>query len=396
MESLNKNRADAVVIKTVLLLCAVAINALEFFIPRVPFFPWLKPGFANIITIIWIIEFGAVDAVLFSLLRVWIVGFFFGFSFLTMALALSGGVLSTVAMGILWTVLGKRGMIGTLGLAMCGALCHNFGQLLAVYGLMAANMHLFYQVPLMCAASVVFGGIVGLCAPVCRNAIFECEKNHRSPIPRQPLPAAASFSDFAFSLALFAGCAAIVFTESGFVLAACACGATLIVQVARKGSRAAFFAPLTSFWLLFVFVACVNLFFSYGTRIERFPLFTHEGVDLTVLQWLRLWTWLQLSFVFSYFNFHAVMLSMLQRLFPRHRSTLFAGVLGLEYFPAIASESRAYAKKTIRSFFSYPLKNIITASDGQSTAQKTGLSGLITRWTDALYRIVIRRMESGV
>jgi hypothetical protein len=50
--------------KAALLLVAVAINTLEFFIPRIPLFPWMKPGLANIVTIIWIVRWGFADALL--------------------------------------------------------------------------------------------------------------------------------------------------------------------------------------------------------------------------------------------------------------------------------------------------------------------------------------------
>jgi heptaprenyl diphosphate synthase len=396
MLSANNDDRNQVVTKTVWLLFAVAINAFEFFIPRVPFFPWLKPGFANIITIIWIIEFGAIDALLYSLLRIWIVGFFFGFSFLTMTFAISGGMLSTIAMSLLWKGLGKRGLLGTMGLGVCGALFHNAGQILAVYGLMAANMRLFYQVPVMFVASVVFGGIVGLLAPLFHDALASCRTPESSlhDLANRwrgvvPSLASASLSDYVFSLLLLGGCCAIGFTDSLPTLFASALGATLVAQVRRQTwSLKEFLAPLSSFWVLFAFVACVNLFFSYGTRIERFPFLTHEGVDLTVRQWLRLWTWLEVSLIFPYFNFHSVVLSVLRKLFPGHRATLFAGILGLEYFPAVASDSRAYAKRAMALLFAHPL-----VFCGRF-ARKGGLSGIVTSLTNALYGIVLKRMET--
>jgi heptaprenyl diphosphate synthase len=391
MASLSNKSDDMVSTKTVWLLIAVALNALEFFIPRIPFFPWLKPGFANIITILWIIQYGAIDALLYSLLRIWIVGFFFGFSFLTMSLSLCGGVLSTIAMSVLWAALGKRGILGLVGLGVCGALFHNLGQLLAVYGLMAANMHLFYQLPVMFFASVIFGGAVGLLAPLFGNVLIECSAALPSALknPCRPLYF-ASWSDHTFSLLLFAGCCAIVFTDSWPVLCASACGATLIVQVRRRGSLSTLLAPLTSFWVLFVFIACINLLFSFGTVVERFPLVTHEGLELTARQWLRLWTWLQVSFILSYFNFHAVMFSILKKVFPRHQSTLFAGVLSLEYFPAIASDGRAYAKQAITLFFMHPVKSLKGLFD---KGKKKGVSETVRNWAKVLYGIVLKRME---
>jgi heptaprenyl diphosphate synthase len=387
MQSPSNTASQQAIKKTVWLLCAVALNALEFFIPRLPFFPWLKPGLANIITILWIIEYGAVDAVLFSLLRTWIVGFYFGFSFLTISLAMSGGVLSTIAMGIFWSLLGKKKLLGTVGLGVIGAMFHNLGQLCAVYALMAANLHLFYQIPVMLVASVIFGGMVGLLAPIAYRVLGQ----HDGALDQYKMPAAPVFSapasDFFFSFILLCACIAIVFSDSAAVLCASALGASLIAQIQLKGSVKAFFKPLTGFWVLFIFIACVDLFFSYGTRIENVPFITSEGVDATVKQWLRLWTWLQISSILSYFNFHAVMLQTLSRIFPRHQETIFAGVLALEYFPGIAEDSKAFVKRKIADIFRRGKKK----GSGIGAGNKVK-SGSLTALVTGLYGIVVLRI----
>ena len=122
MQSPDKTRRTDGQHKAIWILLAVAISAAESFFPRIPLFPWLKPGLANCVTLIWIIEFGAVDALLFFFIRTWIVGFYFGFSFLTIMVSLSGGVIATIAMGICWNVAGKRGVLGAIGISIIGAL----------------------------------------------------------------------------------------------------------------------------------------------------------------------------------------------------------------------------------------------------------------------------------
>lgn len=234
MQSRDDGVRRLVLTKTVWLLCAVAISALEFFVPRLPFFPWLKPGFANVITMIWIFEFGVIDALAYCMLRVWIVGFYFGFSFLSISLSASGGVLATLAMGAFWALLGKNRWLGTVGLGVLGALFHNLGQLLAVYFLMAANIHLFFQVPVMLIASIVFGGLVGCAAPVVYGVLSSFEPDQgaaRLVVPQVP---ATDRKDFFFSFVLLAGSMAIVFLDSMSMLAVCACCATLLVQVQKK------------------------------------------------------------------------------------------------------------------------------------------------------------------
>ena len=162
-------------IKTIWLLLAISLNALELFLPRIPFLPWLKPGLANCITVVWIIRFGVKDAILFTLLRSWISGFYFGFSLLTLSLSLSGGIVATAAMGMAWNVLGKRGLLGTIGLSITGAFFHNSAQLLVVYFLLTHNASVFYQLPFMGAASIVFGTFAGLIVPPVWNILNRME-----------------------------------------------------------------------------------------------------------------------------------------------------------------------------------------------------------------------------
>jgi len=354
MALLNNTIDETIVKKTVWLLIAVALNAMEFFIPRVPFFPWLKPGFANIITIIWIIEFGVLDSLLYSLLRIWTVGFFFGFSFLTISLATSGGILSTLAMAITWNTLGKRGFLGCLGIGIIGAFFHNIGQLCTVYWIMSANAHLLYQLPFMLAASVLFGGIIGLLAPGMRTFLLAQPFLQPTGSTADPRILKATRTQYFFSTMLLLGSFGLVFINNPVILLACAVGISACVQIQCSWSASALFKPIRAFWMFFLFIAIINIFFSYGTRLDHFGFITREGVDCTVQQWLRLWTWLEMSYLFSYFKFHAVLFSILKKLFPKHQSTLVAGILCLEYFPAIAEDGRNLVKKGLRMFRKNP------------------------------------------
>ena len=162
----NTGQESTSVRKTVWLLLGVALNTLELFLPRIPLLPWLKPGLANSITMLWIIRYGLTDALIYTTIRVWISSFYFGFSLITMGLALSGGLLSTAAMGIAWKTLGRKNLLGTVGLGITGAVMHNTGQLAAVYFLLTRNRAIFYQLPFMGIAALFFGGLIGLIAPV--------------------------------------------------------------------------------------------------------------------------------------------------------------------------------------------------------------------------------------
>jgi hypothetical protein len=126
-----------------------------------------------------------------------------------------------------------------------------------------------------------------------------------------------------------------MFVNQAIWLGAGALAATALVQIVEGLSLKNLFSPIRRFWLLFVFIAAVYLFLSYGRRYEQLPFLTHEGVTETVVQWLRLWTWLQLSMLLAVFRFHAVFMACLQRLFPRHTTTIEAAMLALEHLPSV-------------------------------------------------------------
>jgi heptaprenyl diphosphate synthase len=344
-----------IILKTTLLLVAITVNALELFLPRIPFLPWLKPGLANCVTIVWIIRYGTVDAVFFSLLRVWLVGFYTGFSFISLCLSLSGGVLASFVMGTVWYVLGRRGLIGTIGLAIIGAMFHNLGQLIAVYFLLTYNVYLFYQVPFMILASIGFGSLVGVLAPMLgRISDRALEKTRDSVISlpsHERVP--PSYTILSVSMLLLSIC--LVFIDTRFVLVALALLITGSVQVILGPSVQNFFFPIRRFWLLFVFVACLLLFLPYGKKVSWAPWITYEGLEATIHQWLRLWIWLQISFMFTYFRFHTVVLRVLSFLFRPYTSTLYSGLLALEDFPGVFDLLRKRISMEFRDMFRHPV-----------------------------------------
>jgi hypothetical protein len=193
----------------------------------------------------------------------------------------------------------------------------------------------------------------------------------------------ASRRDIFFSLLVLAACIGLMFTNSLFALCASACGASVTAAVARKGSVSALLRPITGFWALFVFIALVNIFFSYGTRVDGIPFVTHEGARLTTDQWLRLWTWLQASVILARFNFHAVMLQTLRRIFRRHHETLLAGVLALEYFPAVAESSRLLVRNAFASVW-HRKKSVDPGDPGLPVTR---------RWAEAFYNLVLAHMQ---
>jgi heptaprenyl diphosphate synthase len=360
----NEKFNREIILKTSMLLLAIAVNALEFFIPRIPLFPWLKPGLANIITVIWIIKYGFIESLLYALLRIWIVSFYFGFSFVTFTLSFSGAVLSICTMTICWKLLGRHKILGAIGIAVIGAFFHNMGQLSAVYFLMAQNSHLFYQVPFMIIASVIFGSIVGLLVPNLYDIISRRLSGHQVKPVTLPSAERIIFSHFVISLVFLILCMALVFVTNETVLLIATVFVTFFVQFLARGSIHALIFPVKRFWMLFLFVGVFHSFFTYGTKYSIFPLITHEGLNNTIIQWMRLWAWLETSFIFLHYRFHAVLLKGLQKVFPGNRPTLYAGLLAAEYFPSVVDHVRSKSGKLLKLLFCRPLDVITELFEG--------------------------------
>ncbi len=348
----NEVNSTPDLLKTPLLLAAIAIGGLEVFIPRLPLFPWLKPGLANTVTLVWLIRYGPLDTILFSFLRVWLVGFFFGFSFLTFTLSMSGAICSLAAMGVLWELLGRQKRMGTIGVAVAGAVCHNAGQLVAVFFLFSANVRLLYQIPIMAGGSIFFGALVGALAPGLLSCAEQTAQRRMTAESVRLSQSAQAVTPAAWqttlSLGLLAACVALVFIEKLALLAIIAGAVTLLVQIAHRVSLRAFWYPITRFWLLFLCVGAMHAFLSYGIKIPGMPWMTFEGVSLAFAQWLRLWAWIQTTFLFSRLGLHASLFAALRRLFPRNTTTLAAGLVAAEHFPAVFDRMQRQAPAIAR------------------------------------------------
>ncbi|MBF0488024.1 MAG: Gx transporter family protein [Nitrospirae bacterium] len=115
--------------------CAIAMYGFERLIPTP--IPWLRFGFANIITLITLTLYGFNAALTITLIRILIgsmlTGTLLGPPFV---MSLVGGVFSVAAM---WAAFRIR-VFGPLGLSLIGAFFHNLGQLLAVYAVFIQNL----------------------------------------------------------------------------------------------------------------------------------------------------------------------------------------------------------------------------------------------------------------
>jgi heptaprenyl diphosphate synthase len=140
---------------------AITIHIAESALPSP--LPGIKPGLANVITIVALSMFGWRTAVWVSLLRVLAGSLLIG-SFLTptFILSLSGALASLCALGLA-VRLGGCGF-GAVGYSLLAAQAHMAGQFAAAYWLFIPHAALLNLLPLLMTAALVFGLVSGTIA----------------------------------------------------------------------------------------------------------------------------------------------------------------------------------------------------------------------------------------
>jgi len=138
---------------------AITIHIIESALPSP--LPGIKPGLANVVTIAVLILFGWRMAVWVNLLRVLTASLLIG-TFLspTFILSLSGALASTFILIVLSQLPGKG--CGPIGYSVAAAISHIIAQFWVAYWLFVQHDGLFYLLPLLVTASLVFGIVSGV------------------------------------------------------------------------------------------------------------------------------------------------------------------------------------------------------------------------------------------
>ena len=147
---------------------AVAIHLLEATLPSP--LPGIKPGLANVITIVVLMRFGWSTAAWVSLLRVLVSGLLLG-TFLSPTFALSlGGALCSVA--VLWLVTRTRWLrFGAVGYSVLAALAHMLGQFALAYALFIPHPGLLHLLPILLTVALLFGVLGGILVHMILNGL---------------------------------------------------------------------------------------------------------------------------------------------------------------------------------------------------------------------------------
>lgn len=153
--SLSNNRK--IVKLAALITIGLIIFVFESYIPRP--LPWLKPGLANIVTLIALYQFGLKEAIIIVFGRVIIGSLVIG-TFLspTFILALGAGIVATFVMALVKNFFSH--IFSIFGISISGAIVHNFVQLVLVNILIVNQIQIFYLLPALMISGIFTGFIV--------------------------------------------------------------------------------------------------------------------------------------------------------------------------------------------------------------------------------------------
>lgn len=140
---------------------ALGLTILEGAIPSP--LPGVKPGLANIVTLIVLARYGWRTAAWVSLLRVFAGSLLFG-NFLTPGffLSLAGALLSLLVLSLVQHL--PTRWFGPVSHSIYAAFAHITGQMTVVYLWLIPHAGIAYLIPIFATAALVFGTVNGLIA----------------------------------------------------------------------------------------------------------------------------------------------------------------------------------------------------------------------------------------
>ncbi len=140
---------------------AIAIHVLESIIPTP--LPGMKPGLANVVTVVVLMLFGWRIALWVSLLRVLAGSLIIGtFMTPTFWLSLAGALASLAMLGLLWRLLSGR--VSALGLCVMASLAHMGGQFALAFWVLIPHSAFLKVLPPLLTMAWIFGLLSGLLA----------------------------------------------------------------------------------------------------------------------------------------------------------------------------------------------------------------------------------------
>lgn len=137
---------------------AMVFSYIEVIIPFSFGIPGVKLGIANIVVVTGLYFLKPQDVFLISMVRIVLMGILFG-NGVSLLYSLGGGILSFLIM----LVCKKLKFFSIIGISVVGGVFHNLGQLLAAMAVLQ-NEKIAYYFPVLLAAGVVTGALIGILA----------------------------------------------------------------------------------------------------------------------------------------------------------------------------------------------------------------------------------------
>lgn len=134
---------------------ALIFSYVETLIPFNFGIPGIKLGLANLLIVIILYRSGWKEALLLSVVRIVLAGFFFGNLF-SILYSLAGGIFSLAVMALLK----RSGKFSVAGVSIAGGASHNIGQL-AVAAIVVETYQVGYYLPALLAAGAAAGLVIG-------------------------------------------------------------------------------------------------------------------------------------------------------------------------------------------------------------------------------------------
>ena len=139
---------------------AMILSFVESQIPAFVAIPGVKVGRANIAVVLVLYKLGWKEAVLISLVRVFMVSVLFGTA-VSLFYSVAGAVLSLTGR----VLLKRTGLFSTVAVSVTGGVLHNVGQILMACLLLETNVIVYY-LPFLILSGVIAGVVIGVVAAI--------------------------------------------------------------------------------------------------------------------------------------------------------------------------------------------------------------------------------------
>ena len=135
---------------------ALILSYIESQIPALIAIPGIKVGLPNLIIIVILYKIGWKEAVVVSILRIFLVSLLFG-NVQTMTFSLAGATVSLLSM----ILLKKLGDFSCITVSIVGGVSHNVGQIIAAC-LWTLTAQVAYYLPVLLVSGTLAGAVIGL------------------------------------------------------------------------------------------------------------------------------------------------------------------------------------------------------------------------------------------